>query len=261
MTMTITTSSSAAGRLKPAAAGGWFAAGAAFDQAMTVLSDGAFKLFVYLCLRADRRTGQTVATQRELARALGKSQRVIGRYVKELASHQVCHIQEGTNQHARTGFRIAEPYWPYHRLAKATWSVAASDYVAAVRESFLALGCTRGRFAAAEEKRAQQLEAQGIPLAVVQDALVLGACRKYTAWINGQAHGPIGSLRYFDSIIAEIQAGPWPDGYGQYLRTRLPQMRRQWEESAKADPRTQIGLPSPASEPVGDALRSAEEKR
>ena len=36
---------------------GWFAAGWEFAQAIPLLSDGAFKLYVYVCLRADRRTG------------------------------------------------------------------------------------------------------------------------------------------------------------------------------------------------------------
>ena len=31
---------------------GWFAAGPEMARAMTLLSDGAFKLFVYLCLQA-----------------------------------------------------------------------------------------------------------------------------------------------------------------------------------------------------------------
>ena len=31
---------------------GWFAAGREFAQAITILSDGAFKLYVYACLRA-----------------------------------------------------------------------------------------------------------------------------------------------------------------------------------------------------------------
>jgi hypothetical protein len=34
---------------------GWFAAGAEVQKAMTLLSDGAFKLFVYLCLKAASR--------------------------------------------------------------------------------------------------------------------------------------------------------------------------------------------------------------
>ena len=37
---------------------GWFAAGPEMARAMALLSDGAFKLFVYLCLQADRETGR-----------------------------------------------------------------------------------------------------------------------------------------------------------------------------------------------------------
>jgi hypothetical protein len=41
---------------------GWFAAGREFAQALTLLSDGAFKLYVYACLRAGRHTGCLRAT-------------------------------------------------------------------------------------------------------------------------------------------------------------------------------------------------------
>ena len=54
-------------------ASGWFAAGDSFRRAVTALSDGAFKLFAYICLEADRRTGRLLMTQTELAQALGKS--------------------------------------------------------------------------------------------------------------------------------------------------------------------------------------------
>jgi hypothetical protein len=36
---------------------GWFPAGDAFRKALAMLSDGAFKLFAYLCLETDKRTG------------------------------------------------------------------------------------------------------------------------------------------------------------------------------------------------------------
>jgi hypothetical protein len=47
-------------------ASGWFAAGDSFRRALTGLSDGAFKLFAYICLEADRRTGRLLMTQTEL---------------------------------------------------------------------------------------------------------------------------------------------------------------------------------------------------
>ncbi len=65
---------------------GWFAAGSSFRRALATLSDGAFKLFSYLCLEADRRTGRYEAVQAELAKAIGKSRRIVGKYVEELES-------------------------------------------------------------------------------------------------------------------------------------------------------------------------------
>ena len=52
---------------------GWFAAGREFAQALTLLSDGAFKLYVYACLRADRHTGCLRSTVDELARAMTRA--------------------------------------------------------------------------------------------------------------------------------------------------------------------------------------------
>lgn len=51
---------------------GWFVAGEGFRRALNMLSDGAFRLFAYLSLQADRRTGCLVATHKDLAAALGK---------------------------------------------------------------------------------------------------------------------------------------------------------------------------------------------
>lgn len=64
---------------------GWFAAGASFRRALLTLSDGAFKLFAHLCLEADRRTGRCEAVHAELAKAVGKSRRIVGKYIAELA--------------------------------------------------------------------------------------------------------------------------------------------------------------------------------
>jgi hypothetical protein len=58
---------------------GWFAAGRQFGQALSELSDAAFKLYAWLCLNADRRTGHLHSTVTvafcgtEQARAVGGS--------------------------------------------------------------------------------------------------------------------------------------------------------------------------------------------
>ena len=77
---------------------GWFAAGATFRRALLTLSDGAFKLFAYLCVETDRQTGRFETTQRELARALGKSRRSVGSYSTELETNGICRIHTGANQ-------------------------------------------------------------------------------------------------------------------------------------------------------------------
>ena len=51
----------------------WFAAGAGLERALGQLSDAAFKLFVHVCLHAERATGCLEFERGRLARELGKS--------------------------------------------------------------------------------------------------------------------------------------------------------------------------------------------
>jgi hypothetical protein len=214
---------------------GWFAAGESFRQALNLLSDGAFKLFAYLCLEADRQSGRLAASQPQLARALGKSKRAIGHYVTELQVQGLCRVEAAKNQHAPTRFEICDAYWPYHRTSprenqagrdnEAPTEPPASqqppDYVASIRERFLALGCSNGQFNAAQQALARQLQQQGVSLKRVEDAMLLAAYRKYVCWLNGKAPEPIASLRYFEPLIDELERQPVPEGYLNYLRSRL----------------------------------------
>jgi len=51
---------------------GWFAAGREVTQAMRSLSDAAFKLYLYLCLHAERHTGRLILNLAEATKELGK---------------------------------------------------------------------------------------------------------------------------------------------------------------------------------------------
>src|ERR1044072_2985146 len=51
----------------------WFAAGREVAEAMALLSDGAFKLFIWLCLHAERRRGAVAADPGAMACALGRT--------------------------------------------------------------------------------------------------------------------------------------------------------------------------------------------
>ena len=63
---------------------GWFAAGDEVRKAVTLLTDGAFKVFVYICLYARRNTGTLETSQTELARNIRKSQSSVRNYLREL---------------------------------------------------------------------------------------------------------------------------------------------------------------------------------
>lgn len=219
-------------RLHLKQATGWFAAGDTFRKAMELLSDGAFRLFVYLCLEADRRTGRFLATHKELAVALQKSKRAIGTYVSELEAEGICLVQSGKNQFAGTIFEIADDYWPYHRTSY-TKSLEQETYVDAVRECFLGLGCGNAKFGASEVAAARDLQRRGVPLALVEDAMHLAASRKYMSWFEGTALDPIQSLAYFNDVIAEIQDKPFPPGYSAYLRKKVRELAESWSEAVK----------------------------
>lgn len=234
--------------------GGWFAADESFARALEMLSDGAFRLFAWLCLRAARPSGRVEATQKELAAALGKSKRAVNAYVTELQQKQVCRVQRGANQYARTQFEIAESYWPYERVnelsdqqsrpdantssprsrisAPGRQRRASTAYVMSVRKMFLRLGCGRQIFSLTDKKFATELARAGVPLAVVADALLLGEARKYSSWLNHGPSAPIGSLEYFRALIDEVQQQPLPAGYREYLQTTTRKFARRWSKTS-----------------------------
>ena len=224
---------------------GWFPAGDTFRKAMAILSDGAFRLFAYLCCEADRRTGRFQTTHKELALALGKSKRAIGAYIAELDARGICHVRPGKNQFAHTTFEISDSYWPYRRSDDCPESPEQKAYVESVRACFLSLGCGSGKFGAAETAAARDLQRRGIPLTVIEEAMLLGACRKYGSWFEGRPSEPIQNLRYFDQLIAEIQQKPLPPGYPAYIRVKIKQLAALWCAAVKSGKEAQKGGPRP----------------
>ena len=95
-------------RLKIKGDNGWFAAG--WQAALEKLSDGAFKLFVYISLGAERSTGRFLFRQQDLAKALRESRHSIGTYLRELEERQVCRVRRSPNQHAPGVLEIADQY-------------------------------------------------------------------------------------------------------------------------------------------------------
>jgi hypothetical protein len=210
---------------------GWFVAGEGFRCALGLLSDGAFKLFAHLSLQANRRTGRMTATHKELAAALGKSKRVVGTYVAELEAKEVCKVLSGKNQFTATVYEISDRYWPYHRESSSPELPEIQTYIESVCKCYEALGCTTGKLNAADSKTARKFHGRSIPIGVVYDAMLLGACRKYESWLNGGPSELIRSMAYFEPLVAEIQANPLPDGYAGYLREKLQRLAQSWEKA------------------------------
>ena len=223
-------------RLRLKQAKGWFAASDGFSAALELLSDGAFRLFVYLCLEADRRTGRILTSYSELAREISRSRRVVVSYVSELDQKGVCIVRAGRNQHTRTLIEVADSYWPYvkqsssddvvgkNRVEAESSASKTNEYVETIRSWYLDAQCTANRFSAQDRAKAVEFQSRGIPLELIEAALLLGAARKYVSWLNGGARAPIGSLEYFEALVAEVQDLPLSQTYRGYLRVRADQL-------------------------------------
>jgi len=98
---------------------------------------------------------------------------------------------------------------------------AAPAYVAAVLILYIDLPDTPMRASHADEALAHKLYEQGVPLSLVEAALLLASLRRLIRPADRPPLSPIRSLAYFLSVIAELQQQPLPDGYLHYLRLKL----------------------------------------
>ena len=90
---------------------GWFAAGHEVDDALRLLSDGAFRLFMWLCLHAGRSSGSVRARTSGITRILGRSEEQIAAALDELVCKRVCILYiDGV-------IEIADRFWPYRAPA------------------------------------------------------------------------------------------------------------------------------------------------
>src|SRR6266545_706963 len=210
---------------------GWFAATQQMRQALDLLSDGAFKLFVYLSLSADRRTGCLHATQTALARALLKSRTSISAYLEELSSKGVCILKPAANQYQPGEIEIADPFWPYEKEIAGHSETAYLEQISGWLEPHPII---RSSFAAAERHLLTEMFRKGVSLAQLERALLLGLTRKYVACLNGTAPTPIYSFSYFLPLLEEVTQTKTPDSYWEYLRRRLRELSATWQQQSRA---------------------------
>jgi DNA-binding Lrp family transcriptional regulator len=210
---------------------GWFAAGAEVGQAMMLLSDGAFKLFVYLCLNARRDTGTLDTTQTELARGLKKSHGTIRKGLREMEAAGICRSLFQHSPAVQGSVRITEAFWPYRKGGEQPSTDAADRFVAEVREILQERACIRPSFSTADEILARQWFSNAVPLERIRHAVLWGCGRKYVSWRNNQTYAPISSLAYFVPILDEIERQNIPDDYWDYILYRVERMEKLWIEN------------------------------
>jgi predicted membrane GTPase involved in stress response len=214
---------------------GWFAAGREFAQAMTLISDGAFKLYVHVCLSANRRTGRMVTSRNELARAVKQSLERVATALVELEERGVCAV--AGNGNANLALEIGDRFWPYQKQpGPGCTRGAETEFVGKVRALFLAPACVQASFSAADEKIAVQLHRRGVQLEQMARAILLGSARKYVSMINAGAQTPITSLQYFADVIDEVIRSPIPESYWEPLRAKVTRMEKQWLQAHAANP-------------------------
>lgn len=118
---------------------GWFAAGREVAEALTLLPDPAFRLYLYICLNADRHTGRLVIDSASLARVLGRDQTLIEVHLCELVRYGVCRHQAGV-------LEISDRFWPYQKQLPTAPDNREADYVRSVRNAFLEPACVCSAF-------------------------------------------------------------------------------------------------------------------
>ena len=178
---------------------GWFAAGREVACALQLLSDAAFKLFVWLCLQAERGRGAVSATPTELAKAVGKKESDIALAIAELEQRGVCKVRpDGI-------IEIQDRFWPYQRNCASTVNPEWLRYVAEVKRLFLERRCVQSSFTAADEKLALSLFRRGVSLTQIEHAILLGSLRKYISALQNAGGTPISSLHYFTNLFEEVQ--------------------------------------------------------
>jgi hypothetical protein len=209
----------------------WFAAGMEVQQAIDILTDGAFKVFMHVCLNAERTTGILHTTQVELARNLKKSNGTIRKHLLEMENSGISRNNFSCSPRTRGSVHIAPTYWPYESTAECQTVDGAGRFVSEIRTMLQERACVRQGFSTADEVLARQWFHDAVPLEQIRQAILLGCARKYVAWRNNPApHGPICTLRYFEPLLEEIAQQKLAPDYWQFLRSRIQRHEKLWIE-------------------------------
>jgi hypothetical protein len=200
---------------------GWFAAGSEINAAATLLSDPAFKVFIWLCLHAERSSGGLHVSAADIALAVRKDEQEIQNCVQELIKAGVCYWR-GCHW-----LEISDRFWPYERC-QADAQQRCSTYIAEVRAMLRRYQCVQCAFTPADEALAREWYRQGVTIEDLKRAILLGVLRKYVALLNRGAGSPITTLHYFTDLIAEVNRLAASADYWRYAACKLAELERRW---------------------------------
>ncbi len=224
-------------RLRLKRSTGWFAAGEEMAAALAMLSDAAFKLYVWLCLNVDRYSGRMVWEAIELANQLQCDRHSVEVALEELCRRQVCTrhpTADGTLAKDRLSIEIGDRFWPYEKMLVDEMGIGQDGYVQQVRQMLQDVACVRLNFSAADERLAACYHQRGVTLVHLQRAIWLGSARKYIARLNGSEGGAamlITSLNYFAGIVEEVMSESTGEGYWRHVQAKVEQLQRMWVEA------------------------------
>ncbi len=95
------------------------------------------------------------------------------------------------------------------------------DYVRRLLEVYCATPGTCGTARRPDRRLAAQLHQRGVPLEVVENALILAAARRLARPADAPPLAIIRSLAYFSPVIDEVLTLPVSPEYFRYLRQRV----------------------------------------
>ena len=209
---------------------GWFAAGAEVEKAMALLSDGAFRLFIYLCLNARRDSGVLENSLTQLAKSTGRGKNSTRKYLQEMANARICHFHFSHNPMGEGSIEINEAFWPYVKTAEESPANEAEEFTTEIKKMLQARACVRTLLSAADEILVRNWFDQKTSLKLIEQAIQLGCVRKYVSWRNNQTRSLINSLSYFQPIIEELKDQKPDPEYWNYIRYRLGRIENHWKE-------------------------------
>ena len=221
-------------RLRLKRPAGWFAAGQEMAAALPLLSDAAFRLYVFLCLHVNRHSARMIWEPMEVANLLQRDRQSVTAALEELCRREVCLRYPLALD--RLCVEICDRFWPYEKPPVEAVGMEENSYVQQVRQMLSLPACVRVSFSGADERLAAALYRRGIPLVQLQRAIWLGCARKYVALLNGSENAPmlVTSLNYFSALIDEVAASSAGEDYWKHMRNKVNQLERMWLERTPA---------------------------